>query len=190
MDIDYIVANAIYNFNKSTNNFFTPFLKFITVSGNLGLIFIIVSLILLIFKKTRVVGIQILISLLLGTIIVNIIKPIVRRDRPFINESSDYYIFYTYAGSLKQSGFSLPSGHTCAAASFGFILFLKYPKKYSYVYLLIPLIFGFTRIYFNVHYFTDVLLGFVIGVVVAIISYYLFNYFYNKYKIGKSSKEI
>ncbi len=181
MNIDLFVASKIYEFNRATNNFFTPFLKWLTEAANLGLIFIILSLIMLIFKKTRRVGAEILVSLALGTLIVLVMKNIIKRDRPFINTESDYYRFYTFAGSLKQSGYSFPSGHTCAAASFGVILFIKYSKKYSYIYLLIPLIFGFSRIYFNVHYFSDVFVGLIIGLFSGVLVFILSNKLCSKY---------
>lgn len=181
MDIDLFVARSIYEFNVSTNNAFTPLLKAITVSANLGIIFIVLSLIFLIFKKSRRIGIEILVSLVIGTIIVNVLKIIVVRPRPFIDTNSAYYTFYTFAGSLKQSGYSFPSGHTCAAASFGVMLFIKLNKKYSFLFLLIPLVFGFTRIYFNVHYFSDVVVGLLIGIFSTILTIYLSKYIVNKY---------
>lgn len=181
MDIDLFVARNIYEFNKATNNAFTPLLKAITVSANLGIIFIVISLMFLIFKKSRRIGVEILVSLLIGTIIVNILKFIVVRPRPFIDTNSAYYTFYTFAGSLKQGGYSFPSGHTCAAASFGVMLFIKLNKKYSFIFLLIPLLFGFTRIYFNVHYFSDVVVGCIIGILSTILTIYLSKYVVNKY---------
>ena len=38
-------------------------------------------------------------------------------------------------------------------------------KKYSWVYFFIPLLMGFTRIYFMVHYLTDVLGGILAGMI-------------------------
>ncbi len=187
MDLDLFVAESIYNFNKATNNAFTPLLKAITVSANLGIIFIALALLFLISKKSRRVGIEILVSLLIGTIIVNILKVIVVRPRPFIDTNSAYYTFYTFAGSLKQGGYSFPSGHTCAAASFGVMLFIKLNKKYSFVFLLIPLLFGFTRIYFNVHYFSDVVVGMLIGILSTILTIYLTEFIVNKYNSRKQN---
>jgi undecaprenyl-diphosphatase len=67
-------------------------------------------------------------------------------------------------------GYSFPSGHAMVSAAFyGFIAYLLIRNKTKWgrlgaylIYLLIFLI-GFSRIYLNVHYASDVLAGFIFG---------------------------
>ena len=95
-------------------------------------------------------------------------KNIIARPRPYSDVSSEFYILWVKAGSLKESGFSFPSGHATAATAFSLSAFLCFDKKYSWLFLIIPIVMGFTRIYFVVHYATDVLGGFLSGSAAAI----------------------
>ena len=62
----------------------TPIFKFITTLGNAGVIWIVVSVGLLIPKKTRSVGVLALISLAFSALIDNVIlKNVVARTRPY-----------------------------------------------------------------------------------------------------------
>lgn len=172
--LDLYVARAVNGFRAACGGFFTPILKIITTSGNLGLIFIVSAIIVLFFKKTRKAGIAALIAVAIGAIITNaLLKNVVARARPFADVDSEYYAFWKAAGSLAVSDYSFPSGHTTAAMAFGASLFLVFDKRYSWAFLLIPVLMGFTRIYFGVHYTTDVLGGMIVGGVAAIAAYYI-----------------
>ncbi len=186
-NMDYNVANACHNFYLHTNSFFTNFLKFVTSMGNYGLIFILISSFLLIFKNTRLRAIYVFIALLTTLLFSLIIKELAGRNRPFVDTNSDYYKWWIDTGKLYAFGYSFPSGHTSAAMAFGFSLFLTGNKKTSWLYLLIPFIFGFSRIYFMVHYFTDVVFGAILGLLMSVISNFGFNFIKNKYILKKNN---
>ena len=159
----------------------TPIFKAITLSGNAGLIFIIAAAIMLIFGKTRKTGVAALVALAFGFLFTNIIlKNAVARARPFSDTTSEFYTVWKAAGSLVESGYSFPSGHTTAATAFGISLFLSLNKRYSWAFLFIPLVMGFTRIYFVVHYASDVLGGLIVGGIAATISYFIIRTIYKK----------
>lgn len=174
---DHTIAKWANDVFQSTNEILLPLLKLITNLGNMGFIFIMISLIMIFFKKTRKIGAIVLFSIAIGFVLANLIlKNVVARPRPFIDETSDYYLWWKEAGSMIESGYSFPSGHTTAAMAFGLSLFLCFKKKWSWVFLLIPLIMGFTRIYFVVHYTTDVLGAILVGGLSALISYFVIKY--------------
>lgn len=174
---DYTIAKWANDVFQSTNEILSPLLKLITNLGNMGFILILISLIMIFFKKTRKIGVIVLFSITIGFVFTNLIlKNVVARPRPFIDETSDYYLWWKEAGSMIESGYSFPSGHTTAAMAFGLSLFLCFKKKWSWVFLLIPLIMGFTRIYFMVHYTTDVLGAILVGGLSALISYFVIKY--------------
>ena len=160
---------------------FTPIFKAITLSGNAGLVFIIAAAIMLFFKKTRKTGFSALLALVFGFLFTNIIlKNVVARQRPFSDTTSEFYTVWKAAGSLVESGYSFPSGHTTAATAFGVSLFLSFNKRFSWAFLFIPLVMGFTRIYFVVHYASDVLGGLIVGGIAATISYFIIRTIYKK----------
>lgn len=175
------VSDLDQGFAKLTNDFFNqggdilaPFLKFYTYLGNGGMAFIIAALIMLFFKKTRLIGVMGLISLLFGALITNIaLKNIVARPRPFLDQSSPYYNWWVAAGSLPQGGYSFPSGHATASMALCFVMFLKLDKKYSWSFLIIALLMGYTRIYFMVHFLSDVLIGLLVGILTSLCAYFI-----------------
>ena len=183
LSADLFFARIAGGLRSSCGMILTPVFKAITLSGNMGLIFIIAAAVMLIFGKTRKTGIFVLVALLLGFLFTNIIlKNVVARSRPFADTTSEFYAIWKAAGSLTESGYSFPSGHTTAATAFGASLFLAMKKRYSWAFLLIPLIMGFTRIYFVVHYASDVLGGLIVGGVSATISYFIVRTIYKKIK--------
>ncbi len=130
----------------------------------------ILSIILIINKKTRLCGLNSLDSLITSTIITTLIlKNIVKRPRPFTNDM--FISFWQEVGSVSANSFSFPSGHSSAIFAICFTLFLYFNKKYSFVFLLIALIIAFSRVYLFVHYATDVIAGILIGIFSSLLSY-------------------
>lgn len=150
----------------------------ITESGNAGLLFIGIALVMLFFKKTRKCGILMLISMLVCSLLNNVmVKNIVKRPRPFTSYS-------TLIPLIPPPGqYSFPSGHTAAAFSCMTVLFFTH-RKYAYAGILLATIMGFSRIYVGVHYPSDVIAGAVIGIVTACV----IGYIYKKRCIGYEKK--
>ena len=93
--------------NNIRNDVLTPIFKFVTTLGNAGMIWIVLSVGLLIPKKTRRVGVLALVSLSFSALIDNVIlKNVVARTRPYdVIEG-----LTSLVGSQKD--YSFPSGHT------------------------------------------------------------------------------
>ena len=140
------------------NPVLTPIFKFITILGNGGLIWILLIAIMICFKKTRMLGVLSLLSLILSFIINNmLLKNLVGRIRPF-NMIPNLHALIT-----QPTDFSFPSGHTASSFSVAGTIFLYGYRKYGIMALILATAIGFSRLYLGVHYPSDVLFGAVLG---------------------------
>ncbi len=150
------------------NPLLTPILTFITSLGDGARIWIIASILLLIPKKTRRVGMMSGLALL-GVLFVNntLIKNIVARPRPYtVLENLSILI-------PEPDEFSFPSGHTASSFATAMVFYRQFPKKWGIPALILAALIGFSRLYVGVHYPTDVLGGIVSGTLIAISAEYI-----------------
>lgn len=143
------------------------FFKGVTHLGDAGWLWIALSLILLIPKTTRRIGIASLLSLLLGALLTNVIlKNLIARPRPFdLAESIQPLI-------ARPKDYSFPSGHTCASFASALILLRMTPKKYGISAMVLAALIAISRMYLGVHYPTDVIGGFLVALLASTIVYY------------------
>ena len=141
-------------------------LAFITSLGNAGIIWIVLAVVLLILPKTRKTGIIVAAALLMDLVLCNLIlKNLVARVRPYdVNTAIAILI-------KKPLDFSFPSGHTAASFAAMTALFLAKMKKAWIAALVLAVLIAFSRLYFYVHYPTDVLGGAIVGILSGIIGY-------------------
>ncbi len=153
-------------------DFFNPFFEFVSLFGKGGIFFILLSIILMLFKKTRFGGFTILLSIGIGALFTNvIIKNAVARPRPYtVNEYKEYW---ELAGKCVESEFSFPSGHATVTMASMMALFLTYNKKRSWTAFVFVFIMGFARVYLIQHYLTDVIGGIIVGGVASVGAYFI-----------------
>ncbi len=202
---------SILRFDLSVFKFFqehiyadwlSPIMKFVTDIGEGGIIFIVIGLILMCFKKTRKAGVVALGSLLIMSILNNeILKPIMNRPRPFNLVTNDETGFFglinwniDHLSALKEEwvntyrfpwvvdqphSLSFPSGHTSSAFAFmaGAAFVIK-KWQFSVPALIFAALMGITRIYVAVHYPTDVIAGAIAGILYAVIGYFVVGKLY------------
>lgn len=163
---------------------------------NLGdsLIFLILlGVILVMFKKTRKLGIACFLGLIF-TFIINelILKDIFDRTRPFADpDLVDQLVSVVNNGGIPYGtvpdSSSFPSGHTFGAFTiFGtstfYFIFKKDPeehkvyKKFFIFFAVFAPLMGLSRILVSHHYTTDVIAGAILGYAVGIGIYYLIEY--------------
>lgn len=154
-EFDFSILDYIHN--NWSNAFLDFVMPKITFLGNVGLIWILAAVIMVIFKKYRKNGIMLAISLGCCLIIGNLLlKNIVARPRPcWINESVNMLI------SIPLDS-SFPSGHTMSAFAAAAVIMYTNRKWGIAAYILAALI-AFSRLYLYVHFPTDIIAGAVIG---------------------------
>lgn len=165
LDKMQLFDNMVMNYFKSNlrNNKLIASAKFLTSFGDI-IIFSII-LILMYFTLNKKYSFYMVANLVYVFLINYIIKFLFARTRPIDK-------------LIKQSGYSFPSGHAmCSTAFYGFLLYivLKNTKNkilkviYVIAFCFIILLIGLTRIYLNVHYFSDVIVGFILGLLALLI---------------------
>ena len=156
MGIDIGILNSIQEYLRC--GFLDTVMPIITKLGDGGILWILCSFGLLLFPKTRGVGVAMAIGLVLEVVCCNLfLKPFIGRIRPFdINPAVQLLI-------PPPTDFSFPSGHTGAA--FAAVSALYFNKQRMWIpCLLLAVCISFSRLYLYVHYPSDVLAGIVIGI--------------------------
>lgn len=167
-------------FGNLQSDFLTALAKIFTAMGSTKyiILFAVMGLILFFFKRTRKIGLAIVFAVIIGTLLTNIIiKPAVLRIRPYNTLQGDpaYWAWYIGAGQLCESDYSFPSGHTTGAFEVAIALFLCHfsakRKGVAWIFPVVALLTGMSRIYLMVHYATDVIAGMIIGIIAGILGY-------------------
>ncbi len=157
-------------------------MKFITSFGNAGIIWIIITLVLLLIPKTRKTGIVSAMALI-GSLIVNngILKLSVARIRP-------YEVIDGLQCIVKPAvDYSFPSGHTGSSFAAATVIFRRMPKRYGIPALVLAALIGFSRLYVGIHYPSDVLAGMVTGILLGIFADVLFQRYEKRKQEGQKS---
>lgn len=173
----------LYAINKLHNIILDNVMVIITKLGNAGWFWIVLAVILMVYKKTRKCGILMLISLLTGLLIGNVaLKNIIARQRPcWIDPNITLLI-------PNPTDFSFPSGHTLASFEAATMIFL-HNKKYGTLALGLAILIAFSRLYLFVHFPTDILGGAILGTAISIGVYQIDKFLTNKISINTGKKE-
>ena len=140
------------------NDFLNLLIPRVSSLGDAGLIWIVLSVLLLLFPKTRKAGLASGIALLFMLVTGNmILKPLVARLRPFaVNTAVELLI-------PPPTDFSFPSGHTYASFASASAIF-RNSRRIGIPALILAFLIAFSRLYLYVHYPTDVLFGILLGI--------------------------
>lgn len=167
------IFKAMNTLAIGAGGFFTPLSKIVTVMGEKGLIFFVAAVILMLFSKTRRLGVCMFGAVACGAILTNfILKDVIARPRPF-ESNTDFAEFWEYIGKPAEDGYSFPSGHMTAITAATVTIFMFCNKKWSWVGVIGILLMGFARIYLIAHYPTDVIAGVIVGAVAGVIAYFI-----------------
>lgn len=156
--------------NIFTNRSFQYVFLFITnIMSVIGIIIILILTIIL-FRKRNIKKELIVFITSIGVclLVTNIIKILIGRGRPLET-------------LLDVTGYSFPSAHSSVSMLvYGYLALLinkYYSNKHKYLYIilcgLMVFLTGLSRIYFNVHYITDVIAGFGLGLIILYFSNYV-----------------
>ncbi len=188
-------GNLLIGIQHALNaDWLTPVMKIITYFGEDGIFWILTCLVMILFKRTRRLGIICSVSLLFTFIVCNLgLKPLVDRTRPWVT-------FQLVNPMLPPPGdASFPSGHsansmgpawamfiatmpvkTAAGRSYNEVRCLGWKgdgispqlmHRISMIAVVLAVLIGISRLYLGMHYPTDVACGLLLGMIAATIVY-------------------
>lgn len=156
--LDDGVERYIHSINQA---YLDSFFNFITRFGGFFVITLVcLSVILFLWKRNRDLIKYFVVAVVSNEALVYLAKKIIDRPRPF------------RAVIYGEHGGSMPSGHAAISILlYGYICYLIvkfYPHRWSksmMIFLLsgLILLIGFSRLYLDVHYFSDVVAGYLLG---------------------------
>jgi undecaprenyl-diphosphatase len=176
MDLDLPISSYISSIQPASD-----LISMVTIAvTSLGdvVTLVIISIVLCVISRTRRQGLILLITILSIVILLTYFKPIVGRDNPaylspfIISNTSNGFVIEGDTLSPISRDYSYPSNHVAISTAFAFIVGYALNKKsrlLGYLIWSFPFIVALTRILLIQHYFTDVIGGFLFGLMVSII---------------------
>jgi undecaprenyl-diphosphatase len=157
--LDLSINSKVQGIENNTFTFIAKSLSYFFEPMNCVILLLIISLSLWI-KKYKKEAIFIASASVIGAVLIYILKNALTRIRPLNS-------------IIEETGFSFPSGHaTISLILFGCLIYytikrLKQKSAKTIIIILssaLILLIGFSRIYLRVHWFSDVIAGFLLGV--------------------------
>lgn len=176
MDLDLPISSYVSSIQPASD-----LISMVTIAvTSLGdvVTLVIISIVLCVFSRTRRQGLILLITILSIVILLTYFKPIVGRDNPdylspfILSNTSKGFVIEGDTLSPMSRDYSYPSNHVAISTAFAFIVGYALNKKsrlLGYLIWSFPFIVALTRILLIQHYFTDVIGGFLFGLMVSII---------------------
>ena len=167
----YFDAEIVEKVSLLRNNFLNEFFLGITfVSSEVIVLFFLTSLFLWQEKKRKWI-LPLWLTLFLSVIVSFILKFLIQRERPFqqgivsvlsVLEKSSHLIW----------NFSFPSFQAMLAFCAIPILSKEFPK-FKYVWIIFAVLVAFSRVYFGLHFLSDVIFGGIIGLALGYLVIYI-----------------
>ncbi len=164
MEFEYAILDFI------RNNLSSPFadglMRAISFLGNAGWIWILTAVCLMLFRKTRRIGVTVACAMIFSLLICNLtLKPLVARVRPYDLKQGISLII------SPPTDHSFPSGHTSISFAAAIAIFSQ-NKKWGVAAIFLALLIAFSRLYLYVHFPTDILGGIIIGSLCGVLAYF------------------
>lgn len=97
----------------------------------------------------------------------------------FVEKWKAGYVWPDIVDYMSSKSLSFPSGHTSSAFTFAMALTLTLKNKWASIgSFVFAFLMGISRIYVGVHYPTDVIAGAFVGILYAVIGYFIFTKLY------------
>jgi undecaprenyl-diphosphatase len=153
-DIDNKILHLFHD--DMRNHVFDVFFRMVESPLWSNIVILTFALIFIFKERKRFPVISFGLSFLLPLVVSKIVKEIVKRPRPVIDTDA-------LLASIHSTSTSFPSQHATIIMAMAVVLTFYYPR-YRFWFYLIAWLVGISRVYLGLHYLTDVLAGFLFGV--------------------------
>jgi undecaprenyl-diphosphatase len=198
---EFEILNWINDFLHGSD-FVNRLVHFFTIFGEGGIVWFGSAIVFLFIKKYRRLGITVILAMILIAGFNNyIFKPLVARDRPFLEAEgaglltfvNDIFKPVFVIGSKEIWGvpdsYSFMSGHSVSGLLAGTIIFMADRRRF-WPFLVLGFLMGLSRLFLVVHYPTDILAGFAFGGLMGVGVHFLSEWLGKKIKIASERKAL
>lgn len=145
----------------------------VSALGNYGFVWIVIALIMIFFAHRNNVGISMITAVLISGILAGfILQPIFSQVRP-----CDANIGITAVMGVSRAGYSLPSFHAMSSFACATVMAMTAGRSWGTWSIIGALLISISRLYLGVEWPVDVLAGAIIGVLIGIVSAWVYNQF-------------
>lgn len=138
-----------------------PIMLFITKLADGAILWVLLAVLLLCFRRYRKTGVGMAVALLIGYVITNLLlKNLVMRVRP-------YEVIAGLEPLVRAGSWAFPSGHATCSVAAGYVMYRGTPRYLGIPAIVLAVLICLSRLYVGVHYPTDVICGALIGLFAA-----------------------
>lgn len=162
--LDLAVHNNVIGYRTDLlTAFFVPLTK-TTGPTAMAIVAVMCSFALLWKHNNYAVALYIPTAVLLANLSSHILKAMINRPRPPLEDQL-----------LYQFNPAMPSGHAVGVCALAMAISLMRRKVWASLLWILAILVSFSRLYVGVHWFSDVLVGSLVGIVIAVIVWSIFR---------------
>ena len=151
----------------------TQIAALISALGNYAFIWVILGIILIVFVGRNDVGVTLLFTVVLAGIIVGfILQPIFAHVRPY-----DAGIGVSAVMGVSRTGYSFPSFHAATSFAAATVIAMIAGRRWGTWAFVGAVLISLSRIYLGVEWPLDIIVGALVGVLVGVVSAWVYNQF-------------
>jgi len=164
--LTYSREDIYFEINSLHSDFADVFFTYATDLGA-GISIIILTIIFLLLNYRK--AFLLISSFTLTSLLAQLIKYTFHSPRPYLYFKADLSRIYLVKGIYMLTTNSFPSGHTVEAFTIATVLAYVTPnKRWGFIFLILAICVGYSRMYLSEHFFEDVTAGSIIGTMATI----------------------